>query len=216
MLMYMHMMCSSDPVWRMEEPTRRAMAALRLLPLLLLSCPRAALAGEGHKGLGKQLAGEGHKGLGKQAAGKQAGKHAGKHTGRHGGGGGGGGGGDDDSGAGMRATAVRIASLLRLARRLPIIRTLEELESVATAIATPDRELLFTTVTMDRPLFQLVFLRQWQGNLRTAAPNALLLATDNRTCEIALNATIPCFVDGLAPALSGKQNHFGSQVLLKW
>ena len=59
-------------------------------------------------------------------------------------------------------------------------------------------------------------LRQWFGNLRTAASHALMLGTDARTCAIARNASIPCFVDGLAPALKGKQNFFGHQVLLKW
>jgi len=44
----------------------------------------------------------------------------------------------------------------------------------------------------------------------------LLIGADNRTCAVARNATIPCFVDAIAPPLSGKQNAFGSQVLLKW
>ena len=116
----------------------------------------------------------------------------------------------------VRKTATRLAALLRLSREVPILRSLSDLERVASAIATRGRELMYTTVTMDRPLFQLVFLRQWQGNLRSAAAHALLLGADNRTCMVARNATIPCFVDGLAPPLTGKQNAFGSQVLLKW
>ena len=119
-------------------------------------------------------------------------------------------------GGGEARTAAKIAALLRLSRRVPVIRTMADLELVAAAVATADRELMFTTVTMDRSLFQLVFLRQWQGNLRSAAPHALLIGNDNRTCMIARNATVPCFVDGLAPSLSGRQNNFGSQVLLKW
>jgi hypothetical protein len=52
--------------------------------------------------------------------------------------------------------------------------------------------------------------------LRGAAAHTLLVGVDERTCAVARNATIPCFVDGVAPPLSGKQNMFGSQVLLKW
>ena len=39
---------------------------------------------------------------------------------------------------------------------------------------------------------------------------------ERNTCNAARNATIPCFVDGLAPALRGHQNEFGAQVLIKW
>jgi len=49
---------------------------------------------------------------------------------------------------------------------------------------------------------------------RCATP--FVIGADERTCLISRNASIPCFVDGLAPPLSGKQNSFGSQVLLKW
>ena len=111
-------------------------------------------------------------------------------------------------------TAVALTSLMRLTRVVPVIRNMFDLRRIAFAIATQDRELMFTTVTMDRGLFQLVFLRQWQGNLRSAAAHALLIGADNRTCLVALNASIPCFVDGLAPVLSGRQNQFGSQVRL--
>ena len=97
-----------------------------------------------------------------------------------------------------------------------MLRSLEDIQRVASAIATRESEIIYTTVTMDRGLFQLVFLRQWQGNLRGAAAHTLLVGVDERTCAVARNATIPCFVDGVAPPLSGKQNMFGSQVLLKW
>jgi hypothetical protein len=116
----------------------------------------------------------------------------------------------------MKQTAHLIAQRLQLSRRLPVIRHLEDMRTVATALATPTRELLFTTVSMDRGLHQLIFLRQWQGNLRGAAAHTLMLGADERTCAAALNATIPCFVDGAAPRLRGKQNQFGHQVLLKW
>lgn len=117
---------------------------------------------------------------------------------------------------GLRSVAVKIAALLRLSARIPVISSPGDLAEVVAAIATPDRELLFTTVSMDKPLHQLIFLRQWLGNLRTAAPHALLLGADARTCAAARNATVPCFVDAMAPALRGKQNEFGHQVLLKW
>jgi len=69
---------------------------------------------------------------------------------------------------------------------------------------------------MDKALMQLVFLRQWYGNLRAAAPHAVLIGANKRTCDAARNATIPCFIDAAAPALRGKQNEFGAQVLIKW
>ena len=47
---------------------------------------------------------------------------------------------------------------------------------------------MFTTVTMDKSLMQLVFLRQCFGNLRTAAPHAMLIGADKRTCDAARNA----------------------------
>ena len=116
----------------------------------------------------------------------------------------------------VKSTATALAALLRLSEQVPVLRSLEDIQRVASAIATRESEIIYTTVTMDRGLFQLVFLRQWQGNLRGAAAHTLLVGVDERTCAVARNATIPCFVDGVAPPLSGKQNMFGSQVLLKW
>ena len=116
----------------------------------------------------------------------------------------------------VHKTALRIAQLLRLSSRLPVIKSEDDLATVASAIATVDREILFTTISIDRPMHQLIFLRQWQGNLRAAAGHVLVLGADERTCRAARNATIPCFVDGVAPTLRGKQNMFGHQVLLKW
>eukprot|EP00966_Prymnesium_polylepis_P317238 7329210-Prymnesium_polylepis.1 len=69
---------------------------------------------------------------------------------------------------------------------------------------------------MDRPLFQLLLFRQWAGNLRARLANALVIGTNEYTCRVMRNESIPCFVDKLAPQLTGKQNFFGSQVLLKW
>ena len=116
----------------------------------------------------------------------------------------------------LRSTAARVAKLLQLSRRLPVIKTEDDLATVVEAVANPNRELLFTTVSIDKSLHQLIFLRQWQGNLRLAAGHALMLGADDRTCMAARNASIPCFVDGVAPTLRGKQNQFGHQVLLKW
>lgn len=147
------------------------------------------------------------KGNGAKAAGKGGGAKA-KGGGAHGH--------AHDGGGGMQRTAKGIARLLQLSARLPVIRTNEDLATVAAAVANVDREILFTTVSIDKPLHQLVFLRQWQGNLRSSAPHALMIGANNKTCEAARNATIPCFVDGAAPPLRGKQNLFGHQVLLKW
>lgn len=116
----------------------------------------------------------------------------------------------------LRSTASRVASLLQLSAKLPAIRSVEDLATIASAVANERHELMFTTVSIDKPLHQLIFLRQWYGNLRSAAPHAMLLGADARTCRAARNATIPCFVDGVAPMLRGKQNMFGHQVLLKW
>ncbi|KAL3918533.1 MAG: hypothetical protein SGPRY_005981 [Prymnesium sp.] len=69
---------------------------------------------------------------------------------------------------------------------------------------------------MDRSLHQLLFFRQWAGNLRSNLPHALVVGTNAHTCAVLRNESIPCFVDKLAPPLTGKQNFFGSQVLLKW
>ena len=117
---------------------------------------------------------------------------------------------------GLQRTAVRIAQLLRLSAQMPVIRNSTDLATIAAAFANTDRELLFTTVSMDKPMHQLVFLRQWQGNLRSAAAHSLMIGANKQTCDAARNATIPCFIDGSAPALRGKQNAFGHQVLLKW
>ena len=119
-------------------------------------------------------------------------------------------------GGGLQRTAVRMAALLQLSARIPVIRSGEDLDEIAKAFSTPDRELLFTTCKLDKQAHQLIFLRQWLGNLRSAAPHALMLGADQKTCDAARNATIPCFVDALAPTLRGKQNEFGHQVILKW
>ena len=120
------------------------------------------------------------------------------------------------TGPGLMKTATRVAALLRLSAKMPVIRNSDDIATLAAAVANSDRELLFTTVTMDKSLIQLVFLRQWIGNLRGAAAHTFMLGSDKRTCDIARNASVPCFIDGAAPALRGKQNEFGHQVLLKW
>ena len=122
-------------------------------------------------------------------------------------------GGAKRSGAG--AVAV-ILSALRLSKHKGTIATQEDLLRTATHLATPSRQLMFTTVTMDKPLFQLLLLRQWAGNLRGRLANALVIGTNDYTCKVMRNESIPCFVDKLAPQLTGKQNFFPSAVLLKW
>ena len=173
----------------------------RLGGLLLACCVACASASAGDA----TVKGGKHKGHGKPA------KLASENALSAGGGGGGGG-----SGGHVHQTALKVAKLLQLSARSPVIRSVEDLATIAAATATGGRELVFTTVSIDKPLHQLVFLRQWYGNLRSAAPHALLIGADERTCVAARNATIPCFVDAAAPTLRGKQNQFGHQVLLKW
>ena len=63
-------------------------------------------------------------------------------------------------------TAVkRISDVLALAEQTPVLASREEVVRVATKIASAKRELMFSTVSMDRPQYQLVFLRQWLGHL---------------------------------------------------
>ena len=97
------------------------------------------------------------------------------------------------------------------------------------------RELVLTTVKMDGGGVQLQMLQQWEGNLRARAANVLLVGTDERTCALARNASLPCFVDalvqpppaagaaaaaGVAAGVTAKNakevNMFGVQVRLKW
>lgn len=113
-------------------------------------------------------------------------------------------------------SATLIDHNLRLAQNRGTFRTQEDLLRIATQLATAQRQIMFTTVTMDRSQHQLLFFRQWAGNLRSRLANALVIGTNEYTCRVLRNASIPCFVDKLAPSLSGKQNFFGSQVLLKW
>ena len=112
--------------------------------------------------------------------------------------------------------ATQIARALRLSHHKGTIATEDDLLRVATHLATPSRQIIYSTVTMDRPLFQLLLFRQWAGNLRGRLANALVIGTNEYTCRVMRNESIPCFVDKLAPQLTGKQNFFGSQVLLKW
>ena len=68
----------------------------------------------------------------------------------------------------LSPTAVkRISDVLALAQQTPVLASREEVVRVATKIASAKRELLFSTVSMDRPQYQLVFLRQWLGHLGT-------------------------------------------------
>ena len=103
-------------------------------------------------------------------------------------------------------------------------------------MATASHELVLTTVGMDAAQTQLLFLRQWAGNLRHRAANVLLIGTDEATCHVARNASIPCFVDAMGHARKGEEqaaplatvdveasaagrgevNMFGGQVRLKW
>ena len=99
---------------------------------------------------------------------------------------------------------------------MPVLRSHADLLSVAGSVASAKRELIFTTVTMDRQQIQLVFLRQWLGHLGARARNVLLVGANEATCAQCRAAALPCFVDEVAPAQRGKQNGFGSQVTLKW
>ena len=54
----------------------------------------------------------------------------------------------------------RISDVLALAQQTPVLASREEVVRVATKIASAKRELMFSTVSMDRPQYQLVFLRQ--------------------------------------------------------
>ncbi len=189
-----------------------------LLALLAPPCHGAKLSGvERRNGTSGKHAGGG---LGRRHGGslllmrngtRVHGMHGGMHM--HGGSSGSGSGNHTGS---PRATAARLARVLRLALERPAMRTMRDLDRVAAAVATDKRELVFTTVSMDRPLHQLVLLRQWVGNLRASAPHALMIGAAHRTCAVALNASIPCFVDELAPQLKGRQNFFGHQVVTKW
>tara|TARA_B110001452_G_scaffold256648_1_gene250168 strand:+ start:214 stop:1221 length:1008 start_codon:yes stop_codon:yes gene_type:complete len=106
--------------------------------------------------------------------------------------------------------------MLDMSRRRPVMRSREELLEVAAAVATPKRELMFTTVSMDNHKYQLVFLRQWLGHLGARARNVLIVGANEETCTTAREASLPCFVDGASPRQRGKQNGFGNQVTLKW
>ena len=73
----------------------------------------------------------------------------------------------------LSPTAVkRISDVLALAQQTPVLASREEVVRVATKIASAKRELLFSTVSMDRPQYQLVFLRQWLGHLGTRIQHA--------------------------------------------
>ena len=61
--------------------------------------------------------------------------------------------------------------------------------------ASSDREIIFTTVMMDRAHHQLAMLRQWSGNLRNAAAHALIIGMDHRTCSLVCHASRACIVD---------------------
>ena len=136
----------------------------------------------------------------------------------------------------VHQTARRLAQLLALsASPMGVLRSEEDLQRAAARVATASRELVLTTVAMDTAQTQLLFLRQWAGNLRHRAANVLLIGTDEATCSVARNASIPCFVDALGHARKGEEqmaplatvdveasaagkevNMFGGQVRLKW
>ena len=117
----------------------------------------------------------------------------------------------------LTPTAVkRIGEVLALSRRQPILSSVEEVIKVATSVASAKRELMFSTVTMDRPQYQLIFLRQWFGHLGARARNVFLVGANEATCAVAREASLPCFTDDASPKQNGKQNGFGYQVVLKW
>ena len=137
----------------------------------------------------------------------------------------------------VHQTARRLAQLLALsASPMGVLRSEAELQRAAARVATASHELVLTTVGMDAAQTQLLFLRQWAGNLRHRAANVLLIGTDEATCHVARNASIPCFVDAMGHARKGEEqaaplaavdveasaagrgevNMFGGQVRLKW
>ena len=144
----------------------------------------------------------------------------------------------NSTGRGQRGIAAprRMVQLLALsASPLGVLRSEDDLRRVAARVATASRELVLTTVAMDAAKMQLLFLRQWAGNLRHRAANTLLIGTDEATCALARNASIPCFVDAMGHARKGEEqaaplakvdveasaagkevNMFGGQVRLKW
>jgi hypothetical protein len=137
----------------------------------------------------------------------------------------------------VHQTARRLAQLLALsASPMGVLRSEADLQRAAARVATASHELVLTTVGMDAAQTQLLFLRQWAGNLRHRAANVLLIGTDEATCHVARNASIPCFVDAMGHARKGEEqaaplaavdveasaagrgevNMFGGQVRLKW
>ena len=96
-----------------------------------------------------------------------------------------------------RAAARRYRRLLAFSRHSGTLGSHAALLAAAARVATPARELLLTTVKMDKGGVQLQLLRQWECNLRARAANILLVGTDERTCTLARNASLPCFVDAL-------------------
>ena len=98
----------------------------------------------------------------------------------------------------VHQTARRLAQLLALsASPMGVLRSEADLQRAAARVATASHELVLTTVGMDAAQTQLLFLRQWAGNLRHRAANVLLIGTDEATCHVARNASIPCFVDAM-------------------
>ena len=88
--------------------------------------------------------------------------------------------------------------------------------STARAIATPQSEILLTTLMMDQERTQLEMLKQWAGHLGPRLRNAMLVGTDRHTCAVLRNHSLPCVTDSTAPAVHGEQQGFGRQVTLKW
>ena len=174
--------------------------------------------GSGGAAGGKAASRAGGKASGSKASGSKA--SGAKASGKGGGGGkasGKGGHKGGHRGSGFARTTTRVWHLLRLsAGPAGTIRSVEHLHRVAKHVATPQRELMYTTVDMDRAGHQLILLRQWAGNLREAFSHALVVGANHDTCAVVRNASIPCFVDGVAPKLKGKQNFFGQQVVMKW
>ena len=64
--------------------------------------------------------------------------------------------------------------------------------STARAIATPQSEILLTTLTMDQERTQLEMLKQWAGHLGPRLRNAMLVGTDRHTCAVLRNHSLPC------------------------
>ena len=94
----------------------------------------------------------------------------------------------------------------------------DPLGSALARAATPQNEVLLTTVFMDKNQYQLKLLQLWHASLNERARNALIVGANKQTCRDLKRVQLPCFLDKRQNATSKGQkiNFFGPQVTLKW